>query len=272
MTTTASMRKPLAKSGTSFKWQINCYDGCEHGCHYCYARKRGLYKVIPYSDWIAATPRLDTPDLLRKQLTGMRQATRDCIKDIFICSACDAYQPQDRNHKITRQVIEALIEYELPFTVLTKSPLVRRDIDLFQGYDRCRVGLTIMTLDDDFRKQLEPNAPPITERCDALETLKSAGISTYCSVEPIMSDGRSDPIEIVNQLKDYVDLFEFGKWNPKFAKGIPVRYDEQWYVDTFRKLNWYCNSLGVGYCHAGHSQAFLNNHNLKFIPYPTVLK
>ncbi len=237
-------RKPLTRSGTNFGWQINCYQGCEHGCVYCYGRKRP-FNTIEYEDWIQATPKTDTPELLRKQLEGMRQATKDTIKDIFVCSACDAYQPLEMKHEITRQVIEILTENGLPFTVLTKSASVLRDIDLFKDYDKCRVGLTIITLDDDFRQQLEPQASPIDERCKALEVLKAEGISTYCSVEPIMSDRRSDPIAIVNRLKDCVNLFEFGKWNPKFMNTVPVKYSEGWYVDVFNTLNQHCDTLGV---------------------------
>ena len=132
-------RKPLTRSGTSFEWKINSYQGCEHGCLYCYGRKQGLYKVIPYDEWIKGIPREDTPGLLRKQLTGIRQSTKDTIKDIFICSACDAYQPKELEREITRKVIEILIEHELPFTVLTKNTNVLRDIDLFKRYGKCVV-------------------------------------------------------------------------------------------------------------------------------------
>lgn len=259
----------IKKSGTSFAWQINCYQGCEHGCIYCYARKQP-FKVIPYEDWIDAAPRTDTPELLRKQLKGMRQVTRDKIKDIFICSACDAYQPKELECEITREVIEILTANKLPFTVLTKNTNVLRDIDLFKGYDKCRVGLTIITLDEDFRKLLEPNSSPIADRCEALRTLKDAKITTYCSVEPMMPDKRSDPIAIIDRLKDCVDLFEFGKWNPKFKDSIAVKYDEGWYVDTFQKLNKHCDELGINYCHAGHSKEFLEENGFEFRPYPLV--
>jgi hypothetical protein len=262
--------KAINKSGTSFTWQINCYQGCEHGCRYCYARKRP-FKVIGYEDWIHAAPRLDTPQLLQQQLKGMRRATRDNIKDIFICSACDAYQPLELKHQITRQVVEILITNNLPFTVLTKNKNVLRDINLLKGYDKCRAGFTIITLDDDFRRLLEPSASPIADRCEALRVLKSAGVSTYCSIEPMMPDSRSDPIAIVVELKDCVDLFEFGKWNPKLRSTVPVKYDEGWYVDTFQKLNEHCDKLGIEYCHAGHSKDFLEKNGFEFRPYPVVL-
>lgn len=270
MATTRTSRKPLVRSGTSFGRQINCYQGCEHGCKYCYGRSRP-YKVIEYEDWINAEPRSNTPELLRKQLKGMRQVTRDKIKDIFVCSACDAYQRKELEFEITKEVIEILVANKLPFTVLTKNTNVLRDIDLFKGYGRCRVGFTIITLDEEFRKLLEPNSSPIADRCEALRILKDTKIPTYCSVEPIMPDKRSNPIEIVDELKDCVDLFEFGKWNPKFKDDVPVKYDEGWYVEIFQELNRYCDELGINYCHAGHSKKFLERYGFEFRPCPPVL-
>ena len=205
-------KQVLMKSGTRFEWKIDCYDGCKHGCRYCYA---WYIKRRSYSDWTNPTPHLDVVSDLRSQLSRMRDATKANIKDIMLSSLTDSYQTLESEHQLTRGVIEVLIENDLPFTVLTKSSDVTRDIDLFRDYDKCRVGLSIVTLDDSLRQLMEPNSSKIPERIAALKELKQAGISTYCSVEPILPDKRSDPIAIANELKNYVDLFEFGKWNPK---------------------------------------------------------
>jgi DNA repair photolyase len=178
---------------------------------------------------------------------------------------------------ITREVIETLIEHKLPFTVLTKSANVLRDKDLLKSYNKCRVGLSIVTLNEDLKQLLEPNSSTIANRINALKELKQAGISTYCSIEPILPDKRSDPIAIIEVLKDYIDLFEFGKWNPKrnsqryVEKILGTVYDEEYYLDVFRNIEKYCNEHSIKYCHAGHSEPFLNNHKMTFKPYPTVL-
>ena len=150
-----------------------------------------------------------------------------------------------------------------------------RDIDLLKGYDRCRVGFTVITLDEDFRKLLEPSASPIADRCEALKTLKDAKITTYCSVEPIMSDRRSDPIAIVDKLKDCVDLFEFGKWNP-YAKNeieekIGIIYNEDYYIKVFSGLIPLLEQEGIRYCIAKHSEEFLQSHGFRFIPAQLVM-
>lgn len=258
--------KVIRPSGTGFGYCINCYNGCEHGCQYCYSRK------IAHKDeatWINAQPRLQIVDLLKKDVKNLK-SSNIVIRDMFLCSICDAYQPIELQYGITRRVIEILIGEGLPFTVLTKNTNVLRDLDLFKGYEKCRVGLTVITLDDNFRKKLEPNASPIADRCDALETLKANGVSTYCSVEPIMPCKESDPIEIVKRLRNCVDLFEFGKWSPYIMKGIPVTYNEDYYVGLFGRLIPYCEQEGIKYCTASHSETFLKSKGFKFIPYQLV--
>jgi DNA repair photolyase len=269
--------KAINKSSTSFQYQINTYKGCEHGCLYCYGMNPVRQKVTPYSEWIQASPKPGIPAFLQQDVKGMRSTTREKIKDIFVCSACDSYQPLEIGARLTRKVIATLRLADLPFTILTKSSYVLDDINSFKGYDKCRVGFTIITLDDNFRKILEPNASPIQDRIDALIKLKNAGISTYCSVEPIMPDKRSDPIAIIDKLKDYVDLFEFGKWNPKrnskeeVENVIGTKYTDTYYVQVFKDIDKYCNQHGIKYCCAGHSKEFIDKLGIKFIPYPMVL-
>lgn len=260
--------KAIKPSGTNFGYCINCYNGCEHGCHYCYGMK---VTQKPYSKWKEPQMRPQLLDWLKKDVEVLNQQpdVKADIKDIMLCSITDCYQPLELRYGVTKEVIEILIENDLPFTVLTKSKNVTRDIDLFKGYDRCRVGLTIMTLDDSLRQSSEPNASPIPDRIQTLKKLKEAGIFTYCSVEPIMTDKRSDPIEIMEKLHDYVDLFEFGKLNP--INNDNPDFNKEYYIDMFKKINEYCEKHKINYCHAGHSEDFLKGHGLKFIPSPMVL-
>ncbi len=271
-------RKPLVRSGTSFEWKIDCYDGCEHGCRYCYAWWIKRQKHAYYSSWTKPTPVQNVVSDLQSQLSGMRNATKANIKDIFVSSLTDCYQPLELQQGITREVIETLIEHELPFTVLTKNSNVLKDKDLFKNYDKCRVGFTIVTLDDNLRQSLEPNASSTADRIEALKELRQAGISTYCSVEPILPDKRSDPIAIMDRLKDYVDLWEFGMWNPKdnslrlVEKILGTGYNEYYYVNVFNNIKEYCDKNKINYCHAGHSEKFLKECGITFKPCPLVRK
>jgi DNA repair photolyase len=197
-----------------------------------------------YEDWLRVRPRTQIPDLLREDVKVIKQNEIE-LPDIMLCSICDAYQPIELKCEITRNVIQILRENNLPFTVLTKSTNVLRDLDLFVGYAKCRVGFTIITLDDNFRKEYEPNSSPIEERCEALKILKDNGIPTYCSVEPILPCEESNPIQIVKTLREYVDLFEFGKLNLSDEERIPDRCHDEYYRQVFRNLIPYCEREGI---------------------------
>lgn len=247
--------KAISYSKTNFGYCINSYNGCEHGCRYCYGMKVTRKK---YADWVKPAPRLQLIDWLQKDMKTIKQhpEIKSGIKDIMVSSITDCYQPIESHHRITREVVKILIENELPFTVLTKNVNVLEDIDLFASYDKCIVGLTVATLDDDIRQSLEPNAPPINDRIDALKELKQAGIYTYCSVEPILPG--SNPIDIIDTLKEYVDLFEFGKLNGN--KGAVS--NEQYYVNAFKQIESHCKANGINYRHASHSYIFLKQNGL----------
>lgn len=260
----------LKPSGTGFGWCINQYDGCSHGCKYCYGMTIRRKK---YEDWIRVTPRKNVIQNLEKDIRKLRK-NNVIIKDIFLGSITDSYQPLEKEHKLTRQIIELLIENELPFTILTKSNMVLRDVDLFKNYSLCRIGVTITSLNENFRKNLEPFSANYTSRVKALETLRENNIQTYLSCEPIFPIKEANPIEIVNELRPIVDLFEFGKWSKYRKEGIPKcyyeDYSDEYYLKVFKEIISFCEIQHINYCIALHSKDFIEKHGLPFKPYPFV--
>ncbi len=105
---------------------------------------------------------------------------------IFLASVTDAYLPLERKYQLTRRILEKLIPLQPNLGVQTKSDLVVRDIDLLRQFKDCEVGLTITTLDDKLRKEVEPFTSPVQRRIKALEKLKEAGINTYVFIGPIL--------------------------------------------------------------------------------------
>lgn len=261
----------LKPSGTGFGWCVNQYDGCSHGCKYCYGmtirRKR-------YEDWIKATPRENVIQNLEEDIRKLRD-NNVIIKDIFLGSITDSYQPLEREHNLTRQIIEVLMQNELPFTILTKSDMVLRDIDLFKNYSLCRIGVTITSLNENFRKDLEPFSASYSARTKVLEVLRANNIQTYLSCEPIFPVDEANPIEIVNKLRSVVDLFEFGMWNKYRIQGIPEyyyrNYSDEYYFRMFRNFIGFCETNNINYCLASHSKQFIEKQGLSFKPYPTVV-
>lgn len=245
---------------------VNPYDGCRHGCLYCYAR---TIRKRRYDSWIDPKPRPHILPRLEKDVRRVKEKGLE-IQDIFLCSACDGYQPLELEHKLTRKVLEILIENDLPFTLVTKSDNVLRDIDLIKSYKNCRVGFTIITLNEEFKARLEPYSPSVDARKNALRVFSQEGVSTFCLMEPIMSTKESNPFEIIEELHEDVELFMLGKWSPYVKKGIPVEYDEVYYADLFSKLIPYCEKQGIPYCITPHSEEFLRRKGITFRQYQSL--
>lgn len=242
---------------------VNPYDGCQHGCLYCYAR---TMRKRRYDSWINPKPRPQILLKLKKDVKRVKKSGFE-VPDIFLCSACDGYQPLELKHRLTRGVLEILIENEFPFTLVTKSDNVLRDIDLIKNYGNCRVGLTVITLNEELKSLLEPYSPPIRARKDTLRTLSHEGVSTFCIMEPLMPTKDSNPFEIIAELCQYVDLFMFGKWSPYVKKTIPFTYDEAYYSDLFKRLIPFCEGQGIPYCITPHSEDFLTRQGIRFRSY-----
>jgi DNA repair photolyase len=170
-----------------FSQSINPYQGCEHGCIYCYARPSHAYlDLSPGLDFetkLFAKP--DAAKLLRAELAkpGYR------CDPIALGTNTDPYQPIEREWKVTRAILEVLAEHEHPFTIVTKSALVERDIDVIApmaAKRMARVYLSITTLDRELARRMEPRAAAPHRRLQAVKTLSAAGIAVGVMVAPII--------------------------------------------------------------------------------------
>ncbi|WP_035382943.1 PA0069 family radical SAM protein [Ferriphaselus sp. R-1] len=170
-----------------FLQSLNAYRGCEHGCIYCYARPSHAYlNLSPGLDFetrLFAKP--DAARLLREELAkpGYRCAP------IALGSNTDPYQPIEREWRITRQVLEVLAECRHPLSIVTKSALVERDLDLLVDLARdglVQVFLSVTTLDAELARTLEPRASSPRRRLQAVERLNAAGVPCGVLVAPVI--------------------------------------------------------------------------------------
>ncbi len=170
-----------------FDRSINPYRGCEHGCVYCFAR--------PSHAWLGLSPGLDfesrlfhkpgAPVLLRQELSrpGYRCAP------IALGINTDAYQPVERRLGLTRAIIEVLAEFSHPFSVITKSALIERDIDLLVPLARrnlAHVAISLTTLDRPLARLLEPRAAAPQRRLETVRRLREAGVPVTVLIAPLI--------------------------------------------------------------------------------------
>jgi DNA repair photolyase len=171
----------------SFDLSINPYRGCEHGCIYCFARPTHSYlNLSPGLDFeTRIIAKVNAAERLREALMRPKHVP----KVINLGSATDAYQPVERRLRITRSVIEVLTEFKHPFSVITKSSGIERDLDLIapmaaQGLAMAFVSIT--TLDPALARILEPRAASPARRLKTIEALAKAGVPVGISVSPLI--------------------------------------------------------------------------------------
>jgi DNA repair photolyase len=160
-----------------FAQSINPYRGCEHGCIYCYARPSHAYlELSPGLDFETKLfAKTNAAELLRAELSKPGYVP----SPIAIGANTDCYQPIERKFRITRQILEVLAECEHPFTLVTKSALVERDLDLLAPMAKknlVKVFVSIGSLDRTLARKLEPRAASPQRRMDVLKNLSQAGI------------------------------------------------------------------------------------------------
>ncbi|HET8542699.1 MAG TPA: radical SAM protein [Anaeromyxobacter sp.] len=218
-------------------WCLNPYVGCEHGCSYCYASfmKRFTGHLEPWGGFVDA--KVNAPEVLRRQLRRVRGGS------VLVGTVTDPYQPLERRYRLTRGCLEALADGPggLEVSVLTRSPLCLRDVDVFRRFGRrISVGLSITTDDDRVRRTFEPHAPPIGARVEALKALRAAGVPTHAFAGPLLP---MDPARYVELIGDaagevLVDRMNYsGKVVARYRRAELERYlEDAWFDRTAAEL------------------------------------
>lgn len=188
---------------------LNLYNGCTHGCIYCYNNGRYSKKGDFFK---AARPRkFEMTDLARDCKTLNDQYGEE-VPEVLISFIGDAYQPSEARTGRTRLAIRILTGAGIPFTILTKSDLIMRDFDLLEPYShKFRLGVSLVTWDQSQACNWEPGASSTTERIALLAEAQFRKIPTWVSLEPVM-DAKS-AVDLIKKIFPLVDLWHIGKLN-----------------------------------------------------------
>lgn len=169
------------------EYSMNPYQGCEHGCVYCYARNTHPY--WGYSAGLEFEQKIlvkkNAPQLLEAKLKSKNWEA----KPIMFAGNTDCYQPIERKLQITRQMLEVLWKYRHPVSLITRNKLILRDLDILTSmakHDLVHVAVTITTLNEKLRQKLEPRASSIPNRLEIVETLAKNGIPVFVMMAPII--------------------------------------------------------------------------------------
>ena len=198
-----SPNKVLSKNDSPdlpFKFSINPYQGCEHGCIYCYARNSheywGFNMATDFERKLIFKP--NVAENLEKEL--LKKSWKP--QPVMISGNTDCYQPLEKTMKLTRSILRVFLKYQNPVGIVTKNSLIERDIDLLQELSKTNlvhVYMSINSLSEDLRRKLEPRTSTYQNRIETIGLLNQSGIPTGALIAPIIPGLNHH--EIANVLK-----------------------------------------------------------------------
>ncbi len=176
-----------AVPGMPFKWSINPYRGCYHQCRFCYARRTHTFlEADGMREWASRIyVKVNAPAVVRAEVA--KRSWKH--EDIAIGTATDPYQPLEGRYRITRGVLEALRDYRTPASIITRSPLIVRDIDVLASLAQAaglHVSVSIATMDEALAREIEPTVAPPRQRLRAVRMLAEAGIDVSVALAPVL--------------------------------------------------------------------------------------
>lgn len=227
-----------------YKFTLNPYSGCSFGCDYCYARAFSPNKELQqnWGKWIKVKE--NAIALLRRSYKAKSQDRRLEKGDtIYMSTVTDPYQPIEHKVKLTRRILEELIEIQPRLTIQTRSPMVIRDIDLLRQFKHIRVNFTITTDSEDIRLRYEGKSPSIMSRLKAASRLKQEGIPIGVSISPMLPI--IDTVSFGNKIlelnaNEYVTQF-FKPTSSRFSAGTSIESiqkmkEDEWNENKYQKV------------------------------------
>lgn len=260
MERTVQVKDLLTKSNLpASDYVINPYVGCPHGCKYCYAcfMKRFTNHSEEWGQFIDI--KQCSRAISKKRLQG---------KTVFLSSVTDCYNPFEEKYECTRKILEQLTAIDCELSIATKSKLIRRDVDLLKKCKKLKVSMSVNTLDEQFRKDMD-NASTISERLKTLEVLHENGIYTILFMSPIFPE-ITDFRAIIEASKDYVEEYWFenlnlrGSYKPRILEYVKTHYPQytQLYHEIYTEGNiayWQSLSRAI--------EVYCSKHSVKYINY-----
>ena len=251
---------------------INPYVGCPHGCKYCYASfmKRFTGHTEEWGTFI---------DI--KKCSKKINTKKLHTKTIFLSSVTDCYNEFEEKYELTREILKQLINADCYLNISTKSKLILRDLDLLKQMKNLTVSMSINTLDENFKNDMD-NASSIQERLDTLKEIHNNGIYTVLFMSPIFPY-ITDFKEIIEVSKEYIDEYWFENLNlrgdyknkilfyiqekyPEFIdeyNNIYIKGNKQYWQDLSKEIKEYCESNNVKYINYFYHEKLVENKNGK---------
>lgn len=196
-----------------FDYSVNPYQGCEHGCSYCYARTTheywGFSAGLDFESQIMV--KFNAPDLLKKQLSNSKWKG----ELIMFSGNTDCYQPLEKKYELTRKLLSVCLDHRQAINIITKNHLIQRDMDLLREMSALQlvaVCLSITSLDESLRRVMEPRTSTASKRIETVKLLADAGIPVSVNIAPVI------PYLNLHELPELIECcFNAGAYDVNYA-------------------------------------------------------
>lgn len=226
---------------------LNHVEGCSHGCKFpCYAfqMSKRFGKIKTYNDWIKPKLVENALELLEKEIPKYKKE----IKFVHLCFMTDPFMYKNKEvRKMTLQIIQKLNENGIKCTALTKGELPKQLTDSERYDSMNEYGITIVSLDDNFRKKFEPFSASYDKRIKSLKYLKRRGLKTWVSIEPYPTPNlvNQDLMKLLNKIS-FVDRIVFGKINYN-VKSNQFGENKEFFEERAKEVIKFCKEKSIEY-------------------------
>lgn len=227
---------------------MNHVEGCSHGCNfpcYAYLMNKRFGKSKNMEEWCEPKLVSNTMELLEKEIPKYK----DEIKRVHLCFSTDPFMYKQLDvRKMSLNVIKCLNDSGIKCSVLTKG-IIPSELTLFDKYSKDNeLGITLVSLDEDFRREYEPGTPPYKDRIEALKFLHDKGCKTWVSIEPYMTPNivKQEILPILEEIS-FVDKIVFGRghYNPKITEYLKLH--PSYYLEMADIIISYCEHNNIEY-------------------------
>ncbi|MEG4112532.1 MULTISPECIES: radical SAM protein [unclassified Microcoleus] len=236
----------------AYDFTLNPYRGCQYGCSYCYAAAFSPNSEMrqDWGNWVII--KQNAAELLNKELQKWYKKQPGRAPSIYMSSVTDPYQPIESKEQLTRHLLEVMVPYQPTLVIQTRSPMITRDIDILQQFQRLRVNMSIPTGSEKVRKDFEPKSPSIPARLKAIAKLKysfpyqeNCEVRFSITVTPLLPTLPEDEANFISKL-EVVDRVVIQDFHASNDRSLIASTREQ-ALALKQKYAWWYNSEQQSY-------------------------
>ena len=248
--------KSLLNKATGFiaayDFTLNPYRGCQYGCSYCYAAAFSPNTKMrqDWGKWVIIKE--NTAQILEKELEAWYHKNPNHPPSIYMSSVTDPYQPIESKYQLTRRLLEVMLDYRPTLVIQTRSPIITRDIDILQRFQRLRINMSIPTGSELVRKDFEPRSPSIKARLNAIAKIKQSIDSLKgfipkisITITPLLPTLPKDEVAFIDKLK-IADRVVIQDFHPSHNRSL-IASTRQEAQDIKRKYAWWYDEEQLSY-------------------------